>query len=107
MSKGFMSRAVYIHCCKDRTLTYRTKGQPVFNGVALPVFSVDTEEEAKDLITLVSRAQYEEHPQLPGQVWYKITLSGDLDFKHALEIEDLRAVTDKLESAYQHIKERT
>ena len=90
------SRPVVIHCCKDRTLTYRTKEQPVFNDVALPVFTVATEAEAEALITLVGIVQYEEHPLLPGKPWRKI----DIDFKRWLELDDLPLVTDKLTRVY-------
>ena len=92
-----LSRPVLIHCCKDRTLTYRTRKQRVFNDVALPVFSVANEAEAEALITLVGVTQYEEHPLLPGRIWRKI----DIDFKRFLEIDDLPAVTAKLDAAYR------
>jgi hypothetical protein len=97
-------KPILIHVCKDKTLSFRRRHEPIFNGVALPVYSVDTVEDAKDLITMVGRAQYHEHPLLPGQVWYKITLNGDLDFKRYLDIEDLTAVTEKLDTAYKKIK---
>lgn len=88
--------------CKDRTLSYRTKNQPVFNGAALPVFSVDTIEEAKDLITLVGKKQYGTHPKLPSdQPWMKI----DLNYKPFLEFEDLDLVSEKLSNFYNILKQ--
>lgn len=99
-----LDREVLIHVCKDRTLSYRTRKQKIFNEVALLVFSVDSVEEAKDLLTMVGRAQYEEHPLMPGQVWYKITLDGALDFKHLLDVSDLPEVTSKLYRAYYRMK---
>lgn len=75
-----MSRPVYLHCCKDGTITYRRAGQKVFNGRALAVFTVDNEEQAVDLQVRFCRAQWVEHPQLPGQTWYKLNeFSGELD----------------------------
>ncbi len=100
-----LDRKILIHCCKDRTLTYRTKEQEIFNGVALPVYSVDTIEEAQALIVITCRAQYERHPLLPGQPWYKITLDGPLDLKTELDVEDLLAVVDKLETRHQQMKD--
>ena len=75
-----MSRPVYLHVCKDGTVTYRRKGQKVFNDRALPVFTVDTESQAVDLQVRFCRAQWTEHPRLPGQTWYKLNeFSGELD----------------------------
>jgi hypothetical protein len=101
-----LSRPILIHCCKDKTLSYRTKGR-IFNGVALPVFSVDSVDEAEALLTLVGRTQYGEHPHIPGQLWRKITLDGSLDFKRHLDVEDLNAVTAKLSKAYAILKGAT
>lgn len=89
-----------IHCCKDRTLTRRTRDQPIFNGVAIAVYSVDTEQEADELILLVCSRQYEEHPLIPGKPWYKI----NVDFKRYLELEDLPTVTEKLRVAHERIR---
>src|SRR3954462_15170001 len=99
MTKTMLDKPVLIHCCKDRTLTYRTRDEPIFNDVALPVYSVDSKEEAERLINTVGVLQYEEHPLLPGRPWRKI----DIDFKRHLEIEDLSAVTEKLDRVYKAI----
>ena len=88
------SRDIVIDCCKDGTLTYRTKAVPAFNGAALPVFTTNTEAEAKSLIVLIAKAQYEEHPLLPGQTWYRLSdFSGD--------VGDLFKVGDLLASHYE------
>lgn len=100
-----LDRKWLIHCCKDKTITYRTRDQPIFNRVALPVYSVDTEKEAEALTILCCRRQYEEHPLIPGKPWYRITLDGELDFKQHLDYEDIPAVTAKLHDRYQQIKE--
>ena len=59
------NRPIKIHCCKDRTLSYRSEDEPIFNGVAIQVFSVNSEIEAEVLINLVGITQYEQHPLLP------------------------------------------
>lgn len=83
------SRPVMIHVCKDGTISYRTKAEPVFNGVAMPVFSVDTIEQALDAQVMFGRKQYVDHPQLPGRPWYKWT-----GFPGTVEALD--KVTDRL-----------
>jgi hypothetical protein len=88
-----LSRPIKIHVCKDRTLSYRALDEPVFNGVALPVYSVATKEQAEALLTAVGCRQYEEHPQMPGRPWLKI----NLDLKRWLELDDLPLVTAKLD----------
>jgi hypothetical protein len=85
---GLFTRPILIHVCKDGTISYRTKDQPVFNGVALPVFSVDTEQQAQDIQVRYGRRQYVEHDQLPGQPWYKWTdFSGDVTDLDDIEAE--------------------
>lgn len=98
-----LDQPVKIHVCKDKTLTARAPGEPVFNEVAIPVFSVRDMSEATNLIILVSRVQYEEHPLLPNQPWFKITLDGALDFKQELDLKDLPAVQAKLLVAYERM----
>lgn len=76
-------RPIMLHVCKDGTLTYRdkTKGEKVFNGVALPVFSVDTVDDAKRIQTRFCRLQYGKHPHPKGpEQWYTLTqFSGEID----------------------------
>lgn len=80
MKPGDIGRPVVIHVCKDGTISYRRHGEPVFNGVALPVFSVDTVEQAQAVQVRFGRMQYEPHPQMPGRPWYRWTgFSGDVD----------------------------
>lgn len=87
-------RPVMIHICKeDGTISYRRKGKPVFNGVALPVFSVDTEEQAEAIQIRFGRLQYVEHPAMPGRPWYRWT---DFDGK----LESLDRVTETLRHFY-------
>ena len=104
MNADDLSRHILIHICKDKTLSYRTREEPIFNGVALPVFSVNSSEEAEALFILVGRKQYTEHPLLPNRPWYKITLDGAADFKKHLEFSDLSNVTAKLKSRYEMIE---
>lgn len=91
--KQNLSRDVIIHICKDGTISFRRKGEPIFNGRALPVFSVDTEEQAREIQILFGRNQYIQHPEIPGQAWFKWTdFSGNAD--------DLDAVTEKIRRVY-------
>lgn len=88
-----------IQVCKDRTLTYRRDDEPIFNKVAKPVYVVNDEEVASSLVVLLGSVQYEEHPQLPGEVWRKI----NVEFKQHLEREDLDYVTVKVAEAHLEI----
>ena len=98
-----LSRAVMIHCCKDRTLSYRTRDEKVFNGRALPVFSVDTKEEAESLLTLVGCVQYERHPLMPDRPWRKVNLAKN---PRLLDLPDLDEVTAILQHAHGLMKRR-
>lgn len=88
-----LSRDVLIHICRDGTLTSRTRDEPVFNGAALPVFSVNSKKEAKSLIVLVGVAQHSKHPLLPNDTWYTYPGFGG-------ELEDIDSVTVKLRERY-------
>jgi hypothetical protein len=46
-------RPIVIDVGMDGTCTFRRKGVPAFDRMALPVFTVNTEEEAQDLIVLL------------------------------------------------------
>lgn len=92
------SRPVYLHVCKDGTVSYRRAGQKVFNGRALPVFTVDNEEQAVDMQVRFCRRQWVDHPQMkPGEGWYKLNeFSGEMD--------DLDRVADMFREFYnQHL----
>lgn len=74
--ENVFSRPIMLHVCKDGTLTYRdkTKREKVFNGVALPVFSVDTVEEAQRIQTHFCSLQYTRHPHKNGpEKWYVVS----------------------------------
>lgn len=79
LTKEDWKRTYMIHVCKDGTVSYRNavKKEPIFNGVALPVFSVDTEEQAKAIQVRFCRCQWEEHPLIPGKPWYRLSKLGD------------------------------
>jgi hypothetical protein len=84
MTSYNFERPIMIHVCKDGTVSYRTKGQKVFNGVALPVFSVNTVEEAKRIQTRFCRLMIGPHPQAKPNTgtedWYVLnSFSGELD----------------------------
>ena len=93
------ARPIMIHVCKDGTVTFRRRDKPVFNGIALPVFSVETIAEAQALQVHFCRAQWDQHPLLPGKIWYRLARLGDgTDPAHRpgglLEFEDLTGVTE-------------
>lgn len=99
MKSEYFGRSVVIHCCKDGTITYRRLGQPTFNGAALPVYSVDTEEEAKLIQVSLCRRQYQEHPLMPGQSWYVLNEFGG-------EVDELDEVGDKMHRVHEMMKAR-
>lgn len=90
-------RPVLLHVCKDGTITFRRAGQPVFNGVALPFFSVNSEDEARDMQVMMCALQHGPHPDLPeGEPWYRRwQFSGELDDIDALS-DDFRTAYDRL-----------
>lgn len=91
-----LDKPVKIFICKDGTFTYGTKS---FNGHALPVHSVDTEDEAKSLQILFCKKQYANHPQMPGKPWYVLNrFSGN--------VEDLPKVGDLIAAAHERILAR-
>lgn len=94
MQREDFARPIMLHCCKDGTITYRQKHEKVFNGVALPVFSVNTVEEAIMLQVRHCRRQYGPHPQMPGKVWYVFTDFGG-------ELEDLEKVSNAFRETYE------
>lgn len=88
-----LSRPIQICICKDGTISSRKRGEPSFNGRALPVFSVDTEEQVREIQGLFGIKQYVEHPLLPGRPWYRWTnFSGN--------VEDLDEVSEMIRKLY-------
>lgn len=58
---------------------------------ALPFYSVDTEEQAENLRTLLCALHSDRHPNLPeGEPWYFFPFFGG-------EIEDIDAAGDQFE----------
>lgn len=94
-------RRFMLHVCKDGTVTYRDKvaREKVFNGRALPVFSVDTVEEAKAVQIRFCKLQYGSHPLMPGRPWFKL-------YSFSGELEDLDRVRDMFAQYYGEHKER-
>jgi hypothetical protein len=67
--------------------------------VALPVFSVDTEAEAKAIQTRFGSMQYQPHPEIPGKSWYVWTgFDG--------EVESLEGVSEACRKFYEERKKR-
>lgn len=92
-----------IHVCRDGTITYRDAKarQKVFNGVALPVASCDSEAEAQALIVRFGRRQYVEHPKLPGQPWYKLgSLPDRTPLLRLLEVDELDGIGEMFQKFF-------
>jgi hypothetical protein len=102
------SKPITIHLCKDRTLSYRdrTKNEPVFNGVAVPVLSVESAEIAEQLLLLVGTRQYEPHPhpRYPHTFWYRL-FNGVANGKQYLDPEDVPEAEEYLHRAYLRLCE--
>ena len=105
--KNDLSRRFVIHVCKDCTVTIRQPGQKVFNGVALPVFSTDTLEQADSIRVAFCRVIPLQHPKMEkGETWYKLARLGDgqdplLSGKALLELEDLDGIANMFRTFWQ------
>lgn len=99
---GAMARAIRIDVCKDGTISFCPRKQPPFNGVALPVYSVNTEEQAETIQVRFGRRQYIEHPEMPSKGWYKLsTLPNEPFFCRLLEVDDLPIISFMFDKFYQ------
>lgn len=105
IEKDRFARPIMIHVCKDGTVSWRDKRtkQKVFNGVALPAFSVNTIEEARELQIRFCRRQYSSHPlakpNTGTDAWYVLTnWNGTL--------EDLDRVSDEFSKFYADRRKR-
>lgn len=96
---SIFDRPIMIHVCKDGTVSYRDKRTKtkVFNGRALPVFSVDTVEQAEQIQIRFCRLQYGSHPEAKPNTgtdkWYTLTVFSG-------ELEDLDRVTAEFVAFY-------
>lgn len=91
---------VLLHVCKDGTITYRTVKEPIFNGVALPFYSVESKEDAQALQIHLCRLQYASHPQMNhGEAWYK-------DSHWNGNVDDIPALAARYDRAYWGILDR-
>lgn len=98
---------VTVYCCRDGTISYSARGTPSFNGVALPVLSVRSVQEAKDLQVLTCRLQKEAHPFMaPGEGWFTL---GSGPFPMGVfsgKVEDLPLVSEHLAKMLKVIRAR-
>ena len=67
-----LDKHITIFCCRDGTISFAQKGKPPFNGVALPVFSVDNFTEAETLQVLCCSKSQLDDDGLPGGTRYVI-----------------------------------
>lgn len=102
MAAADLSRRFLIDICKDGTISYRDTElrprPPRLNNSALPVFSVNTLEQAETFQLTFGRRQYAEHPERKGQPWYRLSRLEDgtdpaLRGDGSLEFEDLDGLT--------------
>lgn len=98
MNKSDLDRNVLIDICRDGTISYRVRGSNTkrLNNAALPVFSVDTEDDAKALQVHFCALQYTPHP-FDGRRWY--VLPGFTG-----ELEAMPAVTERFSKWYDERK---
>ena len=54
----YLRKGILIDICKDGTITFRRKEEPPKEPAALPVYSVDTEEQARYLQISFCRLTY-------------------------------------------------
>lgn len=99
------SRPIMLHVCKDGTVSYRRPGEKVFNGVALPTFSVDTIAQAESIQVRFCRLQHGEHDLMPGRPWYRLSVLADgtdpaFSRPQGLELDDLEGVRGMFRSFY-------
>lgn len=66
----YLDKPFTLHICMDGTVTYRHISEPIFNSAALPFYSVNTAEQAQQLIVLLCKLHVQVHPMLPNQPWY-------------------------------------
>jgi hypothetical protein len=102
-----ISRAVVLYCCKDGTISYEPRNAmgavaKPFNGVALPVYSVESVEEAKMLQTLCCSLSPVPDKRLPGGQRYTITMPNMKPFSR--NVDDLKKVQDILHQMYRRMK---
>lgn len=91
-----LDRPIILFVCKDGTVTFKPSGQPPFNGVALPVHSVDTPAEAVQVQVTLCRRQHEQHPKLGKEPWYTLTnFDGEID-SLAKVAQQMQAVTARI-----------
>ena len=93
---NYLDRPILIDCCRDGTISYRDKHkrEPRLNNAALPVFSVNTVDEAKQIQVRFCALQYTEHPNQPGRPWYVLPGFGG-------ELSDLEHVTEMFAEFYR------
>jgi hypothetical protein len=109
MEHEIFKRPVIVHIGKDGTISYlnrATMTQPVLVEALMPVYSVDTEEQAKQLQVIFGRLQYRDNTREPGKSWYVLHLlpDGTLLMNREppyLQISDLPGITKKMHDWYE------
>ncbi len=80
-------------------MSFRVKGEdrdPLHYPMALPVFSVDSVQDARDFIMMIGARGV-------GNDEYYLS-PGLMDYRKVIEVEELKEVTRHMETAYRHFK---
>jgi hypothetical protein len=109
MEHEIFKRPVIVHIGKDGTISYlnrATMKQPTLVEALMPVYSVETEEQAKSLQVIFGKLQYRDNTREPGKPWYILHLlpDGTLLMNREppyLQISDLPGITKKMHDWYE------
>jgi len=93
-------RPIMMDISKDGTITFRPRTASMAFGTAFPIFSVNTEEEARWLLTYLCTEQTKEHPLLSGMRWY---IFDDFTGNPA----DIAHVVEQFAAAYARLRQKT
>jgi hypothetical protein len=109
MEHEIFKRPVIVHIGKDGTLSFlnrATMKQPTLVEALMPVYSVDTEEQAKSLQAIFGRLQYRDNTREPGKPWYVLHRLSDGTMLMSrdppyLQISDLPGITKQMHEWYE------
>jgi hypothetical protein len=102
-------RPVIVHIGKDGTLSFlnrATMTQSTLVEALMPVYSVETEEQAKSLQVVFGKLQYRDNTREPGKPWYILNRLPDgkllMDRNPPyLQISDLPAITKQMHDWFE------
>lgn len=87
-----------IDVCKDGTVTIRERGEPPFNGAALPAYEVPDRDTAEAIRVQVCKLVPDDHPELgEDEPWYKLPGFGG-------KVDDLRDAMKTFAKAHDRLE---